>query len=91
VNDDALFRAVLGVGLVLLLLVMAYYHIRSQATGETLDRRPSRVKYNQGSKGRSRSVNNARFLTGDSFQHILEFIHFIPARKARHNGLDLTA
>ena len=37
-NQDQTFRAALIIGGVIVLPVMAYYRIRSQATGEKLDR-----------------------------------------------------
>lgn len=38
-SDDQVFRLILVIGLVILIPIAAYYRIRSQATGEKLDRR----------------------------------------------------
>jgi protein-S-isoprenylcysteine O-methyltransferase Ste14 len=39
VNDESAFRVVLIVGWLILVPVLVYHRIRSQATGERLDRR----------------------------------------------------
>jgi protein-S-isoprenylcysteine O-methyltransferase Ste14 len=38
-NEDATFRTVLGIGLLAVILITLYHRLKSQATGEKLDRR----------------------------------------------------